>query len=54
MNQQVELFTPWEFVVFSHGMTSKSTRTKDPKRRKAIAVPEKECDRLSNAHQSTN
>ena len=59
------LFSLEEFTDLSHGMTAQSTKSKrkaahpltgwedtnqpQPKRRKAIAVPSKECDRPSNA-----
>ena len=59
-HQILTLFSVEEFTDLSHGMTSRSTKSKrkiehptnhwedtNQSHRKAIAVPSKECDRLS-------
>ena len=62
--QTLTLFSVEEFTDIAHGMTARSTKSKrilfipndenwevtnQPTNRKTIAVPSKECDRLSNA-----
>ena len=55
MPEQTELFNISDYTdreietYLDHGMSPRSTRRKQPKRRRAIAVPSKECDRPSNA-----
>ena len=50
MPDQLDLFPAVAYVDLSHGMTARSTRSKTPpKRRRATAVPSKECDRPSAA-----
>ena len=54
MPEQTELFNISDYTDreiethLDHGMSPRSTRRKQPKRRKAIAVPSKECDCPSN------
>jgi hypothetical protein len=38
MTKQIELFNPLEFIDLTHGMTPRSTRRKQPKHRKTIAL----------------
>jgi hypothetical protein len=45
MPEQLTLFTPTDFVDYSLGMTSKSTRRKTPPKRKTIAPLAKDSDR---------
>jgi hypothetical protein len=49
---QLDLFPAMEYVDLSHGMTARSTRTKDPKRRKTIALYQSN-DRPSTAQTYT-
>ena len=54
MPEQTELFNISDYTDreiythLDHGMSPRSTRRKQPRHKKAIAVPSKECDRSSN------
>jgi hypothetical protein len=48
MTEQLDLFPPLDFIDYSIGSTSKSTRRKAPPKRKTIA-PAKENYRLSTS-----